>query len=86
MHTYQIYIYSTNITFLFFVLEIRACSYVRYLNCYIIFFLCNTFLCVHVVQIYSSNSSLLFLTINIFKNFFGFLMVFHTSDTSDKRK
>lgn len=54
MHTCQIYIYSTNVTFLFFVLDVRACSYVRYLHKLLhYFFLCNTFLFVYVVQIYS---------------------------------
>lgn len=69
MHTCQIYIYSTNVTF--FVLDVRACSsYVRYLHKLLhYFFLCNTFLFVYVVQIYSLNSSLLFLTINIFTIF-----------------
>lgn len=54
MHTCQIYIYSTHITFLFFVLDVRACSYVRYLHKLLhYFFLCNTFLFVYVAQIYS---------------------------------
>lgn len=44
MHTCQIYIYSTNVTF--FILDVRAClSYVRYLHKLLhYFFLCNTFL------------------------------------------
>lgn len=71
MHTCQIYIYSTNVTFLFFVLDVRACSYVRYLHKLLHYFSYVIPFCLFIwfKYILSLNASLLFLTVNIFKTF-----------------
>ena len=47
-----IYVYKTIVTFKFFVLNVRAFSYVRYLS-KLFFFLYNTFFFAYVVQIYT---------------------------------
>lgn len=54
MHTCQIYIYSTNIPMLPFVLDVKRMLMLgTYKNCYIIFSYVIPFLFVYVVQIYS---------------------------------
>lgn len=71
MHTCQIYIYSTHITFLFFCFRCESMLMLgTYINCYIIFSYVIPFgLFMWPKYILSLNSSLLFLTIDIFKTF-----------------